>query len=664
MKGLTMKLLSIFFTCTLLFGSVTNALIDSQSPYLLQHAYNPVNWYPWSDEALQKAKDEDKLIFLSIGYSTCHWCHVMEEESFENEEIAELLNRDFISIKVDKEQMPHIDTHFQHTLTLLKEQRKGWPLSAVLTPNQDILYITTYIPSTDKYGVDGMKTLLPKMVKLYSDDKSRVKKIINSNKKIIEKKNMVEKSKVHKSEIANNYVSLMKKRYDKIYGGFDRNPKFPLATHMQTLLDIYLLEDNKEALDMVKYSLESMSAGGIYDHVEGGFYRYSTYSDWIVPHYEKMLYTQAELISLYVKFYILFPEPRYKGIVLNTIKETEKRFGHDGLYFSATDADSTEGEGRYFVYSYEEVETAFKQEKIENHEEVMEYLDITEIGNFEDEFNNVHHNTGFDKEPKNIQIALNILKKLREEREFPFVDKKILTSWNALMIKSIFIASYFDKDLIKKAEKSMRKLLEKTYVKGVLYHSFYLNYEPVDKAVLEDYVFLVDLLQTAYMYTQNKAYLTLAGYLQKETLAKFYVNKKFYLDDTKFRAEALYGDKYYVSPLSRLYHTLFTQANLTYDLKLLVQTRGFLADERDRILQFADNASEAVRALLRSNAGDVIVKANQNNLLSKQKDILHIKYPFILQTTQNTDKYLACDEKTCFAIDKEFKNIVKYIEKR
>jgi uncharacterized protein YyaL (SSP411 family) len=657
-----MKLLSILLTCTLLFGSSTNALINSQSPYLLQHAHNPVNWFPWSEEALKKAKKEDKLIFLSIGYSTCHWCHVMEEESFENEEIAELLNKDFVSIKVDKEQMPHIDTHFQDTLLLLKEQRRGWPLSAVLTPNQEVIYITTYIPLVDNYGVDGMKTLLPKMVKLYRENKTEVKNIVDTNKNIILQKNIVKKNTIHKSEIANSYVALMKKRYDKIYKGFDKNPKFPLATHMQTLLDIYLLEDNKEALSMVKESIEAMSRGGIYDQVEGAFYRYSTYSDWIVPHFEKMLYTQAELILLYVKFYILFPEARYKGMVLDTISEVKKRFGHDGLFFSASNADSKKGEGRYFVYSFEEVKSAFKKAKIKNYEELMEYFDITEINNFEDGLSNVHLNTGFEKEPKNVQKALHVLRELRAHREFPFVDKKVLTGWNALMIKSLFIASYFDKNLIKDAEKSMRKLLEKVYIQGELYHGFLYNNKSIDRAVLEDYVFLIDLLQTAYMYTQNRAYLLLAGNLQKETLRKFYVNKTFYLDDTNFKAKATYGDKYYVSPLSRLYHTLFTQANLTYDLKLLAQTRGYLADERDKILKSPDNASEAIRALLRSNAGDVVIKSNKKNMLSKQKDILQIKYPFILQTTQNTDKYLACDEKTCFAIDKEFKNIVKYIQ--
>ena len=663
MKGLTMKLLVLFFTFTLLFGSSTNALISSHSPYLLQHANNPVNWYPWSDKALQKAKDEDKLIFLSIGYSTCHWCHVMEEESFENEEIAQMLNKDFISIKVDKEQMPHIDTHFQHTLSVLKKQRRGWPLSAILTPDQEILYITTYIPATDNYGVDGMKTLIPKMVQLYRSDKKRVAQIVNTNKKTIKNSSQTEKSSIKKSEIANQYVSLMKKRYDNIYGGFDKNPKFPLPTHLQTLLDISVLEENNEAFEMVKSSLDAMSKGGIYDQIDGGFFRYSTYADWVIPHYEKMLYTQAELISLYVKFYILSPQSRYRGMIIDTIKETERRFGYEGLYFSATDADSKNGEGRYFVYTFDEVKRAFKSADIKNYEEVMEYLDINEIGNFEDDFNNVQINTGFDRAPKNVDKALHVLKTIRENREFPFIDKKILTGWNALMIKSLFIASYIDETLLSKAEASLRKLLEKVYVKGVLYHGFYYDKEPIDKAVLEDYVFLVDLLQTAYMYTQNRAYLDLSGYLQQQTLDKFYVDKKFYLDDTKFRAEARYSDKYYVSSLSRLYHTLLTQANLTYDLKLLAKTRGFLADERDRILKSPDNAPEAVRALLRSNAGDVIVKANKKNLLGVQKDILHVEYPFVLQTTQKTDKYLACDEKTCFAIDKEFKNIVKYIER-
>ena len=657
-----MKLLYILLTCTLLFGAQPNALINSHSPYLLQHAHNPVSWYPWSQKALQKAKMENKLIFLSIGYSTCHWCHVMAKESFENQEVAKLLNADYISIKVDKEQMPHIDTHFQNLLVNLKDERRGWPLNAILTPNQEVIYITTYIPATDNYGVEGMKTLLPKMAQLWKKNKEQISQIVATNQKILKTKKVVHKSTIQKDKIASVYVDLMKKRFDKIYKGFDKDPKFPLPTHLQTLLNIYQLEGDKEALSMVEQSLEAMNYGGIYDQVEGGFYRYSVYADWTIPHFEKMLYTQAELISLYTKFYILFPKERYKGIVLDTIKETERRFGYEGLYFSATNADSKKGEGRYFVYTFDEVKNAFIKAHIKNYEELMDYLDITEIGNFKDEFSNVQLNTGFDKAPNHLQRALQILKQIRKSREFPFTDKKILTGWNSLMIKSLFIASYFDQNLKHKAEQSLKILLKKVYIRGALYHGFYYNQAPVNKALLEDYVYLVDLLQTAYMYTYNKAYLQLSGYLLKQTLQKFYKNKKFYLDDTDFKAEASYLDKYYVSPLSRLFHVLLTQANLTYDLKLLAKTRGFLKDQRDTILQHPDKHPEAIRALIRSSQKDVIVKSNKHNLTKKQNDILGLQYPFILRTTQMTDKYLACDEKTCFAIDKKFENIVKYIK--
>jgi len=657
-----MKLLSLLFTCTLLFGSSTNALINSHSPYLLQHAHNPVNWFPWIQKALQKAKKENKLIFLSIGYSTCHWCHVMEQESFENQEVAKLLNDDYISIKVAKEQMPHIDTHFQNLLVHLKDKRRGWPLNAILTPNQEVIYITTYIPLTDNYGVEGMKTLLPKIAELWHDDKEKIYKIVTDNQKILKSKKVVQKSKIQKDKITSVYLNLMKKRFDKIYKGFDKDPKFPLPTHLQTLLSIYQLEGNKEAFSMVKQSLEAMSYGGIYDQVEGGFYRYSVYANWAIPHFEKMLYTQAELISLYTKFYILSPKARYKGMILDTIKEVDKRFGYKGLYFSATNADSKKGEGRYYIYTFDEVKNAFIKAHIKNYEELMEYLDITEIGNFKDEFSNVQLHTGFDKTPINLKKALQVLKQIRKEREFPFTDKKILTSWNALMIKSLFVASYFDKQLKKKAEKSLKILLQKVYIKGTLYHGFYYDKPPVNKALLEDYVYLVDLLQTAYMYTYNKAYLQLSWYLLKETLQKFYKNQKFYLDDTQFKAEASYLDKYYVSPLSRFFHVLLSQANLTYDLKLLTKTRGFLKDQRDIILQHPDRYPEAIRALLRSNKNDIIIKSNKYNLTKKQNDILRLKYPFILRTTQITDKYLACDEKTCFAIDKKFENIVKYIK--
>ncbi|WP_458699410.1 thioredoxin domain-containing protein [Sulfurospirillum sp. 1307] len=653
-----MKFLIFFIYFTTLFAS--NSLINSHSPYLLSHADNPVNWYAWSDKSLDLAKKQNKLIFLSIGYSTCHWCHVMEEESFEDEQIAKLLNDNYISIKVDKEEMPHIDSHFQDLLVKIKSQRKGWPLSAILTPNQKILYITTYIPKTDNYGVKGMDYILPKYANIWQYKKELVKKIIHENEISIDKEKSIANNNI--SDISKTYVKEALNRFDKIYYGFDKSPKFPLPTHLNTLVDIYLLDNNKEAFDMVFKTADSISYGGIYDQVEGGFFRYSTYADWIIPHFEKMLYTQAELVKLYVKLYIVKPKEKYKEIVLSTIYLVQKRFKNkDDLYFSALDADNKLGEGMYYLYDYTKVKNEFIKANINNYEELMEYMDINEIGNFEDSLSNVQFNTGFDYEPKNLKKALKILRDLRKDRDFPFIDKKIITSWNALMIKALFKASYFDKTLSLKAEKSMLKLLQKVYINGNLYHGFLNNHKPKVKAYLEDYVFLIDLLQTSYMYTYNKAYLKLSKYILDECLSKFYKGGKFFLDDTKFKSLATYEDKYYVSALSTLFHVMFTQANLNYDLKLLKKTRDLLKAQKNAILNVPFDAPNGVLALIRSKNRDIVLKSNKNNLIKYQDEISTIRYPFLLRSVENIDKYLACDEKSCFAIDEKLSDIEKQI---
>jgi len=650
----------LLFTSLHSSKTYTNVLIKSESPYLLQHAHNPVNWYPYEKEAFRIAKDKDKLIFLSIGYSTCHWCHVMEDESFEDEKIAKLLNRDYVSIKVDKEEMPQIDTYYQHQHSLLTKTRNGWPLTVILTPKKEILFIGRYIPSYDNYGVEGLTKLLPRLAKVYKTPKLK-EELLKRNQKVIDENSVLKEIKV-KERLSTLFVKKMQKRYDKIYKGFDRRPRFPMSSHLNALLQIYHLDNNKSAYIMVDESLKAMANGGIYDQIEGGFFRYTTDQDWVIPHFEKMLYTNAELIPLYVKMYQLTGEEIYKKVVLETIKEFENKFQKDHLFFAASDADGKEGEGRYFVYERDDVEfllekAGFSEKEIE---ENLDYFDITDSGNFEDGLSNVHFNTGFDAVVKKADQTKKILLDMRKKRRFPFIDKKIITSWNSMMIKALFTASKIDKKYGQKAETSLKALLDRHLINGVLYHQSIGNKTPKRVALLEDYAFLIDTLLTAYENSFKMRYLTLATKLTHQSIKKFYKDGTWYLDDSDFKAQSQYEDKYYTTALARHFHNLLSVAYLNYDLKLLKDTKRYLKDERQKILNNLGKSPEALMALIRVDTENIVLKANKKMLLNSHKQIDNIRYPFLLKKSEKADIFLLCDESTCFFYDK---NLTKVIEK-
>ena len=658
--GMLKVFLWIYLMSVLLQGKElpSNALADSESPYLLQHIHNPVHWMPYTDRAFKKAQKEDKLIFLSIGYSTCHWCHVMAEESFEDLRMAKLLNRDYVSIKVDKEEMPQIDTHYQHIHALLQKGRNGWPLTIILTPKGEVVYIARYVPAEDKYGIEGLYKLLPRLAQSYHDD--RLRPLIAENKKKIAQTSKPIMVDNNKSVIA-QYMKKMQKRYDKVFPGFDKRPRFPLASHLNFLLDIYLLDGDKEAYKMVRETLDTMAMGGIYDQVEGGFYRYSTHPDWIVPHFEKMLYTQAEMIPLYVKMYQLTHKPRYKRVVDETIKETQRILGSGGLFYAATDADSEGREGGYFIYQYDEVKSAlqkagFSEKEIE---ENLDYFDILDMGNFEDGFSNPQFNTGIDEVPTRMQETRQILKVLRAPKKFPFIDKKIITAWNAMMIKALFVASRIDKRYLSMAQHSLETLLQKMYHDKKLHHKFLSPRPATQAALLEDYAFLIDALLEGYEHTYEKRYVSLAKVLTKEAIEKFYKGGVWYLDEAHF-AIAQYKDKYYTAPLAKLYHDMLSLASLEYDLSFLEKVKGFLKAEKSRILAAVDRSPEASRALVRSERENVVLKSTQENLVKYKEQIDKIIYPFFLTKAEKEKMFLLCNESSCFFYDK---NVSKVIEK-
>ncbi|HIP62069.1 MAG TPA: thioredoxin domain-containing protein, partial [Sulfurovum sp.] len=296
----------------------TNALVNESSLYLKQHAHNPVNWYPWGEEALEKAKKENKLIFLSIGYSTCHWCHVMREESFEDEAIAAMLNEDYISIKVDREELPQIDKKYQKLYMDMQGKRGGWPLNVFLTATLEPIHIAIYIPATKGYGSLGMMDMLPAFSKSYRENPKEIAKLVLSYKNVKKKNKSLEQNLT--IGIISKVMMEIENSFDTKWAGFATRPKFPEASKIELLINIYKLNGDKKALQMAKSTLKAMAEGGIYDQIEGGFFWYTTDERWHIPHFEKMLYTNAELIPQYVSMYEITKNPLYKKVVTQTIE--------------------------------------------------------------------------------------------------------------------------------------------------------------------------------------------------------------------------------------------------------------------------------------------------------------------------------------------------------
>lgn len=466
--------------------------------------------------------------------------------------------------------------------------------------------------------------------------------------------------KIHNS-ILSTFVKKMQDRYDVVYKGFDKRPKFPLASHLNALLQIYLLDGNKDVYKMVEESMDAMSNGGIYDQIEGGFFRYSVLSDWIIPHFEKMLYSNAELISLFTKMYQISKKQRYKEIVTQSIDEILSKYTSKDLFYAASDADSNAEEGKYFTYTYDEVYSILKNEGYKDDiiEESLDYFDISKIGNFFNDLNNVHFNTGIDKKPKLFKKIKKYLVNMRKEREFPFIDKKIITSWNAMMIKALFEASKIDSKYNLMAEKSLAALLKKHYVKNILYHQSIEDKSPQRVALLEDYSFLIAALLTAYQTTLKADYLQTATHLAEDSIRKFYKNGNWYLNENGLKVLSQYNDKYYTSALSEHFHNLLDIASLNYDLKLLEDTKRYIEDERKNILTSFDKSPRAIMALIRVKHETIILKSKRKNLLEKKIEIGEVVYPFLLKKSDNISTYMFCNENTCFANDK---NLTKAID--
>jgi len=669
MKGAGMRFFLLIFVLSFyVYAEVktvqtdfSNKLVGEDSPYLQQHAHNPVHWYPWGEEALQKAKDEHKLIFLSIGYSTCHWCHVMAHESFEDEAIAALINKDYIAIKVDREELPHLDKYYQKLHLLLKKRSGGWPLTVILTETSKPFFVATYLPPISKYSLEGLDTFLPRTASDYKNNRLSFMTKAQAIETMMKDtdRSELQPVKIELSIVQDIYQEFLKE-FDEIYYGFSIQPKFPESSKIGLLFDLDAL-GQAEAKEMALNILRAMALHGLYDQVEGGFFRYSTDAAWEIPHFEKMLYTNAELIPLYVKAYELTQDELYRQIVVETIAMIEHRFEDNGVYMSASDADSGHEEGGYFIYSYEEMTEAMAILSNKEKEELDETIELSIIGNFEGK---THINFYAENRPEAFEKIREKLYKIRQNRRYPFIDAKINTAWNAMMIEGLFKASNVDKKYLFLAQKRMETLLEKMYIKGLLYHQSLSENTPVQKALLEDYAFLISALIEGYQHNYNAQYLFLVQKLSDEAIEKFYDGKFWYLNESEdFRVYAGMQDKYYQAPMNKMLSSLLKLASLSGERKYLDLVEKSLKAKSSLLHDFPSRYPSAMQVLLRAKKGYVILKAAKQGLL-EVKD-RPIDYPFVLRKVSSEVKgYLACDMEQCFGVGRVFENVIKSIENR
>jgi len=519
-----------------------NRLADSKSPYLLQHADNPVDWYPWGEEAFAKAKKEDKPIFLSIGYATCHWCHVMEHESFEDPGVAALMNEAFINIKVDREERPDIDQVYMSVCQMLTGGG-GWPLTIIMTPDKKPFYAATYIPRESRYGRIGMMELVPRLQQVWQSDRD---KITATTKQIVaglQKSDARPAAGSLDPRAVEDGYSQLAGRYDATHGGFGSAPKFPSPHNVVFLTRYWRRTGNPRALEMVENTLEKMRLGGVYDQVGFGFHRYSTDEEWLVPHFEKMLYDQAMLTMAYTEAWLATGNPIFERTVREIVEYVLRDMtAPEGGFYSAEDADSEGEEGLFYLWDVSQIEEILGKEDSAFAAAVWT---LTAEGNYTDEVKgtrtgrNIPHLTtnhaatakvlgttakDFDNR---LESARSRLFDIREDRVHPLKDDKVLADWNGLMSASLAYAGrvFAEREWVEAAEKATAFVLRQMRAKdGRLLHR-YREGDASIPAFLDDYVFMTTAMLQLYDATFDAAYLEKALQLQQKTLDLFWDNE-------------------------------------------------------------------------------------------------------------------------------------------
>ncbi len=532
----------------------------------------------------------------------------------------------------------------------------------ILLPNKKPIFAATYIPKEDRGRMAGLKNILSFLSKKY---KNEPKELIESADSIEEAFKSMQDSKIPPIKldlkIIDTFIENINKSFDKVNKGIGTQPKFPHASTFDVLLDIYNITKNKKALSLASQTLEAMGKGGIYDQIEGGFYRYSVDEKWQVPHFEKMLYTNAELICAYSKLYAITKEEKYKQIVEETIKAINERFYHKGLYFSASDADSQGEEGKYFVFDYDKIRAFLLKEGFSKEEtkEILKYFNIDEFGNFEEYQTNPYLSSNIP--PKKIKEAKIALKKLRSKVPYPFIDNKILTSWNALFITSLFEAGEnIDKKYLKMAFKSLDKLIETSYKNGILYHQYLFSSTLKIRAILEDYAFLSEALLKAYEISENKKYLDLAKTFINTALRDFYKNGDWYLG--YFPAKAELEDNAYKSAMATILKDMASLALFTDDIKIFENLSFILKEHSSNLLSYPQAYPSALYVYLQMQKKEILLKVPQDKKEEAIKEVKKINYPFIHVLSHNAKTYQACQIGLCFANEKTLEKVLEKIK--
>ncbi|HBB88967.1 MAG TPA: thioredoxin domain-containing protein [Blastocatellia bacterium] len=509
----------------------TNRLINETSPYLLQHAHNPVDWFPWGEEAFAIARREQKPLLLSIGYSACHWCHVMEHESFENEAIAKLMNDNFVNIKVDREERPDLDQIYMNAVQMMT-QHGGWPMTVFLTPDAVPFYAGTYFPPEDRFNMPGFPRVLISVADAFRERPEDVSQTAESVLSELKRATaLVESNEVLTVDLLDAAYRGIIKNYDAANGGFGGAPKFPPAMTLEFLLHTYYRTGNRQALEIVQHSVRKMADGGIYDQLGGGFHRYSTDARWLVPHFEKMLYDNALLSRLYLHYYQLTGEEWSRkiaeGILDYVVREMTDELGG---FYSTQDADSEGVEGKFFVWSLAEIESLLGKEDAAL---FAAYYNATPDGNFEGEnILNVTQDLAEVAARKKVTVekleaALLMSRKIlfaaREKRVKPARDEKVLTAWNGLMLASFAEAgAILDRpDYSEVAKRNARFVLTNLRREGLLLRS-YKEGEAKLNAYLEDYSFYAEGLLTLFETTGELEWFTEARNLCDVMIAEFW----------------------------------------------------------------------------------------------------------------------------------------------
>lgn len=613
-----------------------NRLSKEKSPYLLQHAYNPVDWYPWGKEAFEAARTQNKPIFLSIGYATCHWCHVMEKESFEDSETAKILNGAFINIKVDREELPAVDNMYMDLAQVLMSSSGGWPLNVILTPDLKPFFAVTYMPPKSRRGLMGLQEFSQQIKQLWaSEEKAFLEQQAEKLYEMFEKTAAPESDEVPTKQHVQKTVEILLAMADTSYGGFKGEPKFPLSFQATFLLEQGKIHSDSRCLFFATHTLDRMQQGGIYDHLGGGFSRYAIDEKWIVPHFEKMLYDNAALAKTYLDAWKLTKNESYKTTCMETCSYILREMTHEkGGFYSAEDADSEGEEGKFYTWTLKEISELLQPEDAEV---FCALYNVKVEGNFEGE--NILYLEKPLKEfaeeremdanllQQRIDKAKNILFKVRATRIRPFVDDKIIVSWNGLMIDALVKAgsAFENKAWILAAVKAAEFIKNECHVNGELCRRW-RDSEARFAASLDDYAFMIRACLSLFEEGIGGGWLKWALELTETVQKKFKQEKgAFYFsaegeDSLPIRKCEFYdgaepsGNAVHTENLLRLYQ-------ITLDDRFLGQAEDILSCARQHIETYPPGSCYVLRALskyLDAKAPTLVVALDQAQSLKEE----------------------------------------------